>query len=253
MNRRAALAGAVVCLAALAAVRGGGGGPPLYDGVCLPPQYTMLGANPGPPSVSKTLSASDLAGTFELADSDTTPQAQLIVGAGSLAPASGSSTATISITPVATPPTKPTDGTIDGNVYDFEARSGGQTLPVMPAHLVTIVLSATRTGGPQLAVEHFDGTHWAAPAKSVQSGCGTTYQVNSTTLGVFALVAQGGGAQSNGGGGSPTPASPGPSPFLIIIIILVVIVGLLVALIVTVRMSRQRGRQRGRRGTHRRR
>ncbi len=240
MNRRAGLAGAALSLVALAAVRGSGGGPPLYDGVCLPPQYTMLGANPGPPSQSKTYSASDLAGTFELADSDTSPQAQLIVGAGSLAPASGSSTATVSITPVTPPASPPSDGTIDGNVYDFEARSGGQAVQVAPGHLVTIVLSATRTGGPQLAVERFDGTHWSAPAKSVQSGCGTTYQVNSSALGIFALVARGGTAPSNGPGGNQFPTSPGPSPFLIIIIILVVIAGLLVALIVTVRMSRQR-------------
>jgi hypothetical protein len=242
MKRRAGLAGAVLSLVALAAVRGGGGGPPLYDGVCLPPQYTMLGANPGPPSQSKTYTASDLAGTFELADSDTSPQAQLIVGAGSLAPAPGSSTATVSITPVTPPATKPTDGTIDGNVYDFEARSAGQAVQVAPGHLVTIVLSATRTGGPQLAVERFDGSRWSAPAKSVQSGCGTTYQVNSATLGIFALVAQGGAAPSNGPGGSGGSGSGGGGGATIVI----VIVGMLVVLamvIGAVRMNRQRARR----------
>jgi hypothetical protein len=240
MNRRAGLAAAVISLGVLAAVRGSGGGPPLYDGVCLPPQYTMLGANPGPPSRSQTFTASDLAGTFELADSDTNPQAQLIVGAGSLAPAPGSSTATVSITPVKPPAVKPADGTIDGNVYDFEARSGGQPVPVQPGHLVTIVLSATRTGGPQLAVQHFDGSRWSAPAKSVQSGCGTTYQVNSSTLGIFALVAQGATSPSNGPGGSGGGSGGGGA---IIIIVIAVVLVLLAIVIGAVRMNRQRGRR----------
>jgi hypothetical protein len=245
MKRRGWLAAAALSLLALAAVRGSGGGPPLYDGLCTPPNYVLFGANPGPPSRSQTFTASDLAGTFELADNDNTPQAQIIVGAGSLAPAQGNSSATVSITPIKPPAVKPADGTIDGNVYDFEARSGNQTVPVLPNHLVTIVLTSTSTGGPQLAVEHFDGSRWSAPAKSVQSGCGSTYQVNSSTLGMFALVTQGQASPSAPG----TPGAGGISPLLIIIVILVVIVGLLVVLIVTVR----RGRQREKRGKRRRR
>jgi hypothetical protein len=237
MSRRAGLAAAALALLALAVVRGSGGGPPLYDGVCLPPQYTMVGAHPGPPSRSQTFTASDLAGTFELADNDTTPQAQIIVGAGSLAPAPGSADATVSITPVTAPASKPSDGIIDGNVYDFEARSGGQPVQVKPGHLVTVVLSATRTGGPQLQVEHFDGTRWSAPAKSVASGCGTTYQVNSSTLGLFALVAQG-GASSTGTGGAG-----GGFP----VVVVVIVVAVIAAVIGAVRMSRRRNRRRGRR------
>jgi hypothetical protein len=235
MSRRAGLAAAALALLAVALVRGGGGGPPLYDGVCLAPKYTMLGAQPGPPARSQTFTASDLAGTFELADNDTTPQAQIIVGAGSLAPPPGSAGATVSITPVTPPSVKPADGTIDGNVYDFEARSGGQAVHVKPGHLVTIVLSATRTGGPQLQVEHFDGTRWGAPAKSVASGCGTTYQVNSSTLGLFALVAQGGATGDGGGAGGGFP-----------VVVVVVVVAVIAAAIGAVRLSRQRSR-RGRR------
>ncbi len=231
MNQRTALGAAVLALLALALVRGSGGGPPLYDGVCLPPQYTMYGAHPAPPSRSQTFTATDLAGTFELADNDTTPQAQIIVGAGSLAPAPGSSDATVSITPIPPPSVKPTDGTIDGNVYDFQTRSGGQAVQVKPGHLVTVVLSATRTGGSQFQVEHFDGKSWSAPAKSVASGCGTTYQVNSATLGAFALVGLGGTSTGNGSGGGGFP-----------IVIVVVVLLALAVIIGGVRMSRQRNR-----------
>jgi hypothetical protein len=242
MSRRAALAAAALSLLALAAVRGSGGGPPLYDGICTPPQYTLFGAHPPPPSRSQTFSGSDLAGTFELADNDTTPQAQVIVGAGSLAAAPGTSSATVSITPVKAPAVKPADGTIVGNVYDFEARSGGQAVPVLANHLVTIVLSTPSTGGPQLSVEHFGGTSWNAPAKSVQSGCGTTYQVNSSTLGVFALVAVGqaspsGPGSSGGGGGGGTT----------VVVIIVVVLVVLALVIGAVRMNRRRGRSRGKR------
>ena len=239
MSRRGALAAAGLSLLALAAVRGGGGGPPLYDGICTPPTYVLFGANPGPPSRSQTFSASDLASTFELADNDTTPQAQIIVSAGGLAPAAGNSSATVSITPVKPRAVKPSDGTIDGNVYDFEARSGGQAVPVVANHLVTIVLTATSAGGPQLAVEHFDGSRWTAPARSVQSGCGTTYQANFSTLGLFALVTQGQGPST----GTGTPGSAGGGAGITIVIVIVVVLVVLALVIGAVRMSRQRGRR----------
>jgi hypothetical protein len=234
-GRRGALAAIVLALLALAAVRGSGGGPPLYDGICLPPKYLMLGAQPGPPTKSQTYTASDLGQSFELADNDSTPQAQIIVGAGSLAPATGSSTVTVSIAPVKTPATRPAGGSIDGNVYSFDARSGGQAVALAAGHPATIVLGATSSGGSQLVLEHFDGTRWTA-LKTFQSGCGTTYEAASPTLGVFVLVTQGGAVSS----GVQSPGGGGISPLLIIIVILVVIVGLLVALIVTVRMGRQR-------------
>ena len=86
-------------------------------------------------------------------------------------------------------------------IYDFEVTAGGKQLQVAPNHLVTIVLTATASGGAQRQVEHFDGTRWTPAAKTVQSGCGTTYQANSTTLGIFALVAQGAATTPNGPGG----------------------------------------------------
>ncbi len=247
MSRRAGLAAALALLA-LAVVRGHGGGPPLYDGICLPPHYLSLGASPGPKSVSQAFSAAELAQTFELADDPNTPQAQLIVTASALAPASSSSTVTVSIAPVKPPALQPSDGTLDGNVYDFEARSGGQSVQLAPNKLAAIVLGATSTGGPQIAIEHFDGTRWTPVARTVQSGCGTTYQANTPTLGLFALVAQG---QTPAPGGTAAPSGGSPAILVIVLILAVIVVLVFAILIVAVRMSRQRSRK-GRSGRRRR-
>ena len=232
IRRHAALAAAVGSLLALALVRGGGDGPPLYDGICLPPQYLLFGAKPGPPSAAQTYTASDLSGSFELADNPSTPQAQIIVGSGSLAPAPGSSTVTLTITPVAPPAAKPSDGTIDGNVYSFAAKSGPQAVTLAPGHPATVVLGATSSGGSQLALERFDGTRWTAVGKTFQSGCGTTYEAATQTLGLFALVSQG---ASSGNGGTPAPGGGAP-----VVLILVVVLAALVLIIWSVRLTRRR-------------
>lgn len=229
----AALAAAMLALLALAAVRGSGGGPPLYDGICLPPHYLLFGASPGPPSVSKSYTATDLAGTLEVADNDSTPQAQIIIGAGSLAVPPGVATATVSITPVTPPPTKPSGGVIDGNVYSFTVVAGGHHLALAPGHPATAVLAATSSGGGQRVVEHFDGTRWSPVGKTFQSGCGTTYEAASPTLGLFALVAQGGSA-------APNPGSQGGGvPTILIVIVVVVVLALVIG---AARLGRRRRR-----------
>lgn len=234
MNRRTAVIGAALSLAALAAVRNGGGGPPLYDGICAPPSYAVLGSTPGPGSASATYTASDLATTQELATPpQIAPQAQVILGSGTLSPPAGASTVTLTIAPVKPPAVKP-EGTIDGNVYDIEAASGGRPVAVAANHPVTIALESTAAGGPTLTLEHLVGTRWI-PLKTFQSGCGTTFDAAAPSLGMFALVAQGG--SSGGGGGS---SAGGPSVLLILVVV-VVVLGLI---ILTVRASRSRAQRR---------
>jgi hypothetical protein len=235
MSRRIlALGVAALALVGLALVRGAGGGPPLYDGLCLPPQYKTLGSNPPPPTASMVYTTDLLATTQELADNPSAPQAQIIIGAGTLAPAPGASTVTVTITPVKPPATHP-DGSIDGNVYDFEAAAGGKPVQPAPSHPVTIVLGATASGGPTLTVEHFDGSRWTA-LKTFQSGCGSTYDAASPTLGLFVLVAQGGSASSPGAGGGSSTGSSGPSALVFIVGALVV----LAVVIAAVRAGRRR-------------
>jgi len=230
-RRVGALVAAAFALLALAAVRGGGGGPPLYDGICLPPHYLLLGGNPAPPARTKTYSAADIAATFEVADNDTSPQAQIIVGLGSLTPPPGATTATVTISPVSPPSVKPTGGTIDGNVYSFEVQSGGHQLTLAAGHPATVVLEAPSMGSAQPTLEHFDGTKWTA-LKTFTAGCGTTYEAASPTLGMFALVSQAGST------GTGSPSAGGGFP----IVIVVVVVAVLALTIVAARVSRQRRR-----------
>ncbi|HEX4755231.1 MAG TPA: hypothetical protein VH661_05720 [Candidatus Dormibacteraeota bacterium] len=228
-KRRAALAVAALSLGALATVRAGGGGPPLYDGICLPPHYLVLGGNPPAPSQSKTFSAADIASTFEVADNDSTPQAQIIVGPGSLAAPPGAATATVSITPTKPPAIAPASGTIDGNAYSFEVQSGGHPLALATGHPATVVLEATSSGS-QPTVEHFDGAHWTA-LKTFTAGCGTTFEAASPALGIFALVVQ-------GSTGSPaSPSSGGPPVALLVVAVVVVALALAIG---GTRLSRRR-------------
>jgi hypothetical protein len=229
-KRRAALAVAALSLVALAAVRAGGGGPPLYDGLCVPPHYLVLGGNPPAPSQSKTFSAADIASTFEVADNDSSPQAQIIVGPGSLAVPPGATTATVSITPTKPPSIAPPNGTIDGNVYSFEVQSGGHSLALAAGHPATIVLETTSSSGSQPTVEHFDGAHWTA-LKTFTAGCGTTFEAASPTLGIFALVVQ-------GSAGSPSSSGSGGPP-VALLVVGVVVLALALAIGAT-RLSRRR-------------
>jgi hypothetical protein len=243
-RRAAAAAAGLLALAALAAVRSGGGGPPLYDGICAPPSYAVLGSTPGPASASATYSSAELATTQELATPpQIAPQAQVIVGSGTFSPAAGASTVTLTITPVKPPATRPA-GSIDGNVYDVEATSSGKPVAVAADHPVTIALESTSSGGPTLTLEHLAGGRWTA-LKTFPSGCGSTFDAAAPSLGLFALVAQSG--SSGGGGGSG--GGSGPSILLILVIVVVV----LALVIGAVRASRSRGGGGGRRGSARRR
>jgi hypothetical protein len=231
-ERRGALGVAALALLALAAVRAGGGGPPLYDGICQPPHYLALGASPGPGSASMTYSGDYLAhNTLVLFTSESTPQAQIIVAAGSFTLPPGS-TATLTITAVAPPPSKPADGTLAGNVYRFAAQDqAGRPVNVIPGHPATIDLEAPSASGPQLTLERFDDPRWT-PLKTFQSGCGSSYDAASQSLGLFALVAPGGSASNPSGG------SGGGAPVVVIVVAVAIVV---LALIVgATRQARRR-------------
>ncbi|MHB8719551.1 MAG: hypothetical protein ACYDAC_11780 [Candidatus Dormibacteria bacterium] len=234
MRRRlVAAVAAAVALASVAMVRGGGGGPPLYDGVCLPPTYLQLGSTPGPGTASATYTAAQLQQTLVLTTPENpTPQAQMIIAAGTLVPAGGASAVTVTITPVR-PPAAPPDGTIAGNVYDVAAVSGGQAVAPLPGHPVTIALEAPGGGGPALTIEREDAGHWTA-LKTFQSGCGTTYEVATPTLGRFALVAVGASRSS--------PASPpqGGGAGISALVIVLGVIAVLGAVIAAARIGRRR-------------
>lgn len=241
-SRWLALGAAATSLGALAVLHAAGGtGPPLYDGLCVPPNYLTLGANPGPASASATYSASDLNQTQELATAEQqAPQAQMIIASGSFTVPPGA-TVKVTITPVAPPSARPVGGSIAGNVYRFAAEtSTGQALDLAAGHPATIVLEAPSAGGPQLTLERFDGSSWTA-LKTFQSGCGTTEEAAAPALGMFALVAAGQSAGSTGAssGAAGSGGSSGPPVALIVVVVLVVLVALAIA---AVRLSRRQRR-----------
>ena len=239
MSRRAGLAGAALALLALVLVRGNGGGPPLYDGICTPVHYLTLGASPGPKSVSQTFTAAELAQTFELADDPNTPQAQLIVTAAALAPAPGSQTVTVSINPVKPPATQPSDGTIDGNVYDFEARSGGQRRAAGAQQARRHRAGSDRHGRP--ADRHRALRRHPLDAGGEDGAERLWHHVPGEHADARALCAGGPGADARAGGSAPP--SGGSPAILVIVLVLAVIAVLVFAILIAVRTSRKRARK----------
>ena len=227
-GRALALAVAAGSLLALAVARVSGGGPTIYDGLCTGQvQYRFLGGHPAPPSASAQYTAAQLGSTQFLADDQSMPQAQIIVGAGTLAVPAGASSVTLTIEAVKPPPVRPS-GRIDGNVYQFRATAGGTDVPAAADHPVTIVLGSTGVAN-NLILERFDGAHWKA-LRTFPSNCGTTFDAASAGFGLFALVA----STSAGGPGGGFPA----------VLIVVIVVVVLAAVIVAIRVSRGRGRSR---------
>ncbi len=123
---------------------------------------------------------------FEIYTSETPPQAQVLMTDGTFV--SPSSPITVSITPVTPPAGQPGDGVIDGNVYlvSVTTNTGAQLNPVDSAHGVTVLLRGTGST-PGRTMERFDGVSWA-DLKTLDAGCGNSFEAVSGRLGVFALV-----------------------------------------------------------------
>lgn len=232
----AAVGAALLLLLVLHA--GGGTGPPLYDGVCLPPHYLVLGGSPAPSSASATYTADQLNQTQELVTGEATPQAQLIVAANSFAVPAGT-TVQVTISPVKPPSVAPNGGGIVGNAYQVSARSStGQALDLTPGHPATVVLALPSSGGPDVTLERFDGSAWTA-LKTFGNGCGDTDEAASPSLGVFALVVAGSGPTGSGGGGGD--GGGGTSPGAPVALIVVVVIAVLLAVLIgATRLARRR-------------
>ncbi|MDQ2960360.1 MAG: hypothetical protein M3R48_04830 [Candidatus Dormibacteraeota bacterium] len=222
-RRRGALAVIGLSLAALVAIRAGGGGPPLYDGICLPVTYQSLGANPPPTSVTKVITVQQQFPTVVVNTTEAAPQAQVIFESGTFTVPPGSAV-TVTIKAVEPPSTKPADGTLEGNVYEIVATGpGGSALQPAAGKPATVALASPVTGGTQPVIEHYDGSRWTALA-TVQSGCATTEEAASPSLGPFALVVPSGSTGSPGssgsGGGLPAPVVVGGGLVLAVALLL---------------------------------
>ncbi len=162
---------------------------PLYDGLIVLGPYHYLDPGPGqtgsPTSatVTEAVSGGSSPG-FNAATTETVPQAQLIAAPGAFALGPGSTSVTISITPVE-PQAPSTVGPILGNVYRFAVTDqAGTALVTSPGIDVTLVLRAP------------DATSNAVFAQYSASGTAGWKQLSSSpsgTPGFFIAMTGGGG------------------------------------------------------------
>jgi hypothetical protein len=194
------------------------GSPPIYDGNCIADPYRLLGGSPAPQAASMTYPASKAFPTSEVFTGETPPQAQVLMQPGTFA--SGTAV-TVSIAPAPAPAEKPENGVIEGNVYRIAAVTpAGAELEPKTGTPVTVVLRATRSVPPPI-IDRFNGTTWT-PIATFNSGCGNTFEIASTQMGVFAAVGPAAGAQqpSGSGGGIPAAAIVGGLAVLLLVAII---------------------------------
>lgn len=212
------LAGAVVVL--LARLAGAPGTPPLYDSFSQPDPYRYLhppaGARGHPDAASTSVpytGADPGPLTLATGPDENPPQAQLLLGAGSLEIPAGTRSITLSITPVESPAARPPNGVVLGNTYRFRAvTDGGAALSLAAGHPATLVLRGP-TGSGQATIDRFDTRAWAPITTSPIAGP-NIFAANSAQLGDFALVAP--EAHVSSGGFPWLPWAAGGAALLIV-------------------------------------
>jgi hypothetical protein len=206
---------------------------PIYDGNCIADPYVTLGSSPAPQGASMNFPATSAPfPASEVFTGETPPQAQVLMESGSF---DNSVALTISVDPVAAPAAKPSNGTIEGNVYKFSAvNAAGVAVAPRPNVLLTIVLRGTKSVPPPV-IDRFNGTAWS-PLTTQNSGCGNTFLATSTQLGEFAAVAPGGSSPS------PPAASGGGIPAALIIGGLAGLLVIAIAVLFTLDRNRNRAR-----------
>jgi hypothetical protein len=169
---------------------------PLFDALTLLGPYHYLApvsgqtGNPTSATVTEPLADGKSPG-FNAATSESPPQAQLIASPDAFQLATGSTTVTITIKPVA-PPAPSTVGAILGNVYAYAVTDqNGVALSTKPGSDVTLVLRAP-DATTEAAVAQFAGGSWTL-IQSSPSGTPAFFLGTTSTFGDFALVAVSGG------------------------------------------------------------
>jgi hypothetical protein len=206
---RALIVGSIVVLAAqlLAPLPG----PALYDGVFPIDAYRWLSPPPGEhggavgTSIVLPVSGSS-SPLITLATSEVPPQASLFAEPGALVMPAGTTSLTVSITPVP-PDAQPTDGHIAGNVYRV-------TITTQAGVLVTALASAEVT----VILRHPDITASDATLSLLSSGAWQPLKTDAalaasfvaivTTFGDFALISPGPGPSGIGPAPSVIPSAP---------------------------------------------
>jgi hypothetical protein len=168
---------------------------PLYDGVQVAEPYRYLHpsgdqvGNPGEASetqlVLEGVSAVVVAATTEIP-----PQAQLIAQRDAFVLTPGATSIVASITPI-DPPTQPTTGPIQGNVYRFSVTDqSGTALQIKACEGCVSIAMRAPDGGPPATIMRFADGAWQ-PVLTRHGGAVALYQTNPVATGIYAVVATG--------------------------------------------------------------
>jgi hypothetical protein len=168
-------------------------GVPLFDGVVVHEPYRYLRPGPGqagsPTSFTATPGVTGgVSPIFVAATGENPPQAQLNAKRGAFDVPAGTTSLTVSITPIE-PPAPPPGRLIAGNVYRFSVvDQDGAPVPIQAAcdTCVTLLLRGTDTIG-EAALARYDGAAWVA-VETLPAGAGGRFQANPTVLGEDAGV-----------------------------------------------------------------
>ena len=189
---------------------------PLFDSLTVLGPYRYLsptGNQTGDPTsatVTEPL-ANGASPGFNAATTESPPQAQLIAAPGAFQLATGSTSVTVTITPVA-PAAPSTVGTILGNVYRYAVTDqNGVALATKAGSDVSLVLRAPDATSAALGAQ-YSSTGWTLAASS-PSGTPGFFLVTTSTFGDFALVA--------------APAGFGPLAISLAILVVGAILGLI--------------------------
>ena len=235
-------------LLAVAWVAAGPASPPLYDGLNQPAEpYRFLHPPPGGTAAQAATESAPVvtpgsSPAIAWLTAEQPPQAQVLVQQGSFALPAGTSSLTVTITPVEPAVAAPAGMRFDGNVYRFSVTAGSTPLTTLQ-HAGTIVLRGP-AGVSGVTVWMLQGTAWhQLDTKPV--GSADTYAANVTTLGDAVLItSQSSTATTPGGGGS----SGGGSGAVIGIVIAAVALGVVIAAVWLLRRRGARGATPPRRG-----
>jgi hypothetical protein len=194
-------------------------GPPLYDGVVVIDPYAWLSPPPGlqggAASADDTQPVpSNQSGGVAIATPEQPSQVQLIADYGSLSMPRGTTSITLSITPVAVPSTQPPNGIVAGNVYRISVTSqSGAAIGAKAGGSVTLVMRGPPSL-PEATIERLSGSGWTE-LQTQPAGIPDTFTAVVPGFGDFALVAPyawvpaGEGVAPSTPGGSAAAGAPG--------------------------------------------
>ena len=189
--------------------------PPLYDGVVPVEAYRWLtpppGEHGGAQGATATLRVSGGSSPLvAVATPEPTPQAQIFAQPGALILASGTTSITVSITPVP-PDALPTVGRIAGNVYRITiVDQSGAPVSALASAEVSVSLRDPNPAASEATMNWLSNGAWV-PLRTDASGLGAIFNAVVTDFGDFALVEPGEAASPAGSPAGSAGSSPGAS------------------------------------------